>query len=90
MPYDVTFMWTLKKQNKEDGTETHGEHFTRWEGDWGMGDKGEGINKNKLVVTEKPGSCKVQHREQSSQRTYMQDPWTWTTVWGLPEENYVS
>ena len=61
-----------------------------WRGVRGMGDKGEGINKNKLVVTEKPGSCKVQHREQSSQRTYMQDPWTWTTVWGLPEENYVS
>ena len=20
-----------------------------------------------------------------SQRTYVPDPWTWTTVWGLPE-----
>ena len=55
MPYDVTFMWTLKKQNKEDGTETHGEHFTRWEGGWGMGDKGEGIKKYNLVVTEVMG-----------------------------------
>ena len=28
---------------------------------------------------------KVQHREQSSQRTKTHDPWTQTIMWGLPE-----
>ena len=50
-----------------------------------MDEKDEGIKKYKLVVTEQSRGHKVQHREQSSQRTYMQDPQTWTTVWGLPE-----
>ena len=51
----------------------------------GMGEKGEGIKKYKLVVTKQSWSCKIQHREKSSQRTYIHDPWTWRTVWGLPE-----
>ena len=53
----------------------------------GQGDEkiGEGIEKYTLVVTEESWGCKVQHRKQSSQRTYTHDPWTWTTVWGLPE-----
>ena len=50
-----------------------------------MGEKGKGIKKYKLVVTEQSWGCKAQYREQSSQRTYMHDPQTWTTVWGLPE-----
>ena len=48
-----------------------------------MGEKGEGIKNYKLVVTEQSWEYKVQHREQSSQRTHMQD--SWTTVWGLSE-----
>ena len=28
---------------------------------------------------------KIQHGKQSSQRTHMHGPWTWATVWGLPE-----
>ena len=31
------------------------------------------------------GDMKGMYRKQSSQRTYMHDPWTRTTVWGLPE-----
>ena len=51
-----------------------------------MDEKGEGIKKYKLMVIEYSWGCKVQlHREYSSQRIYMQGPWTWTMVWGLPE-----
>ena len=56
----------------------------RWERGWGMDKKGEGIKKYKLVVKKQSGGYKLQHREYS-QRTYMHDPWTWTTVWGLRE-----
>ena len=49
-----------------------------------MGEKGEGI-KCKLVVTEQLWGGKGQQREYSSQRRYMNDLQTWTTVWGLPE-----
>ena len=58
---------------------------------WGMGgfremdEKGEGIKKYKLVLREWPWECKVHHREQRSQRPYMNDMWTWTTTWVLPE-----
>ena len=45
--------------------------------------KGEGIKKYKLVGTNSNGGCEVRHREYSSQRTYMHDPWAWTMVWGL-------
>ena len=50
-----------------------------------MGKKGKGTKKYKLVVSEEPWGCKVQHRNWSSQRTYTPDPWTWTMVWGWPE-----
>ena len=39
-----------------------------------MGERGERIKKYKLVVTEQSWGCKVQYREDSSQRTYMHDP----------------
>lgn len=32
----------------------------------GMGGKGEGIKKYRLVVPEQSGGCKAQHREQST------------------------
>ena len=35
----------------------------RWEGIGGDGEKGKGIKKYKLVVTEQPWGCKVQYRE---------------------------
>ena len=37
----------------------------RGEGVGGLGEKGEGIKKSKLVVTEQTQGCKVQHREYS-------------------------
>ena len=54
-------------------------------GGLGEGGKGEGIKKYKVVVTEQSRRCEVQRRESSSQRTYTHDPWSRTTVWGLPE-----
>ena len=45
-----------------------------WEGVWEDGEKGEGISKYKQVVTEYSWGCKVQHREQSSQRTSYAGP----------------
>ena len=45
----------------------------------GFGQKDEGIKKYKLVVTEQSRDVKYSIGE-SSQRTYMQDPWTWTMV----------
>ena len=43
---------------------------------------------------EQTDSCKrgggkqglIERSEGISQRTYMKDPWTWTTVWGLTME----
>ena len=35
----------------------------RGEGVGGLGEKGEGIKKSKLVVTEQTQGCKVQHKE---------------------------
>ena len=37
----------------------------RWQGVGRIGEKGEGIKKYKLVVTEQSWGCKVQHREYS-------------------------
>ena len=56
----------------------------RWEGAGGIGDRDERI-KDKLVVREQSRGCKVQYREQSSNRKYTHDLQTWTMVWGLPE-----
>ena len=52
----------------------------------GWDEKDEGIERYKLVVTEFLWGSEVQQREYSSRRLYMHDPWTWTTVWELPEE----
>ena len=42
---------------------------------------------NRLEVTrEGVGRTTVERREGTSQRTYMNDPWTWTMVWGLTVE----
>ena len=38
--------------------------IARWHGGWGHGEKGEGIKKHKLVVTEQSWEYKVQCREQ--------------------------
>ena len=38
-----------------------------------------------MVVTEQSWGCKVQHREYSSQKTYLYDPWAWTNVCGSSE-----
>ena len=32
------------------------------EGGWGLGEKGEGVNNYKLVVTESSQGCKLKHR----------------------------
>ena len=56
----------------------------RWGVVGGISEKGEEI-KYKLIVTNYSQGCKIQHRKQSSQRTHMHDPWTWTMVWGLSE-----
>ena len=37
----------------------------RGEGLWKLGEKGEGIEKYRMVVTEWPWRCQVQHREYS-------------------------
>ena len=37
----------------------------RGEWGWGVGERGEGIKKYKLAVTELSWGCKVQHREYS-------------------------
>ena len=44
-----------------------------WEGNIG---RGKEFKKYQQVVTEQPWGCKVQYRKQSSQITYMYDPWT--------------
>ena len=51
----------------------------RWGVVGGISEKGEEI-KYKLIVTKQSQGCKIQHRKQSSQRTHMHDPWTWTMV----------
>ena len=37
----------------------------RGEGLWKLGEKGEGVEKYRMVVTEWPWRCQVQHREYS-------------------------
>ena len=41
------------------------EHFEGFQegGSWGMGEKGEGIQKYKLAVTQQSWGCKAQYRE---------------------------
>ena len=56
-----------QKQNHRQNTST----VVRWEGVESMGSKGEGIKKYKLAGIEQSWGCKVQQREYSSQRTYM-------------------
>ena len=71
IPYDFTHMWNLKnkmnEQTKQKQTHRHREQTEgcRWEGDWGLVEKGEGIKKYTLVVMKQPWGCKVQHREYS-------------------------
>ena len=55
-----------------------------WSGQWAKKVKGSEVQIGcyRIVM-----GCKVQHREYSSQRTYMHDPCTWTMcdslrVWG--------
>ena len=67
-----TYLPTIesKKQNKQvewKPTQRHREHFDGCQmgGGAGDGEKGEGIQKHKLVVTEQSWGCKVQHREYS-------------------------
>ena len=45
---------TENKQAEDKQMHRYREHFTvaRWEGLWGMEEKGEGIKKNELIVTE--------------------------------------
>ena len=67
MPYDFTYMWNLKNQNKQ--AEQKLTHRYRdiltvaiWERVWGLG---EGIKKYRLVVTKQSWGCKVEHRKHS-------------------------
>ena len=88
-----TYLSTVesKKQNEQAEQKQNYRHEECFHGcqiQWGvrrLGGNGEGIKKYELVVTEQSWGSKIQHREQSRQRTYMQDPWTWTMLWVLPE-----
>ena len=57
IPYDFTYMRNLKKNiNKQNGNglidTENGLMAARWDGVGGLGVKGEGIEKYRLVVTE--------------------------------------
>ena len=56
----------MNKDNKNRLTDTENIlKVARWEGGWGMGEKGEVIKKCKLVVIEQSQGCKVQYKEYS-------------------------
>ena len=69
MPYEFTYVQDLKNKTNKHGEEkqTHRHILTdaRWEEVGGMGEKGEGIKKHQLVVTEQSWAYKIQHREYS-------------------------
>ena len=61
-------MWNLQnKINEENGNRLIGTEsrlvVARGEGVMGQGDKGEGMEKHRLAVTEQPCRCEVQRRE---------------------------
>ena len=65
-----TYLSTIesKKQNKQAELKPTDRTFSRLPDQRGIGDmgeKGEGIKKHRLVVTEQSQGCKVQHREYS-------------------------
>ena len=56
----------MNKQNRNSLIDTENKLIiSRWEGNWGLGEKCEGIKKYKLVVTKQSWGCKVQHKEYS-------------------------
>ena len=63
-------MWNLKnninKQDRNRFIDTKNRLMVvRGEGTGGLGEKGEGIEQYKLVVTKQSWECKVQHKEYS-------------------------
>ena len=47
----------------------------RWEGGWGLGEKGEGIKKYKPLVKKQSQGCKVRHREYNTVMTMYGARW---------------
>ena len=67
-PHDFTFLGNLKKtinkENRNRLTDTENRLMVaKWERIWRLGEKGERIDKYRLVVTKQSWGCKVQHKE---------------------------